>query len=264
VKRLPKYRLYVDEVGNSDLKSSHDPNHRYLSLTGVIIDLAYVRDVLHDEMERLKREFFGDHPDEPVILHRKQLVNRRYPFAALRDPLVERAFNARILQLLEQWEYVAITIVIDKLRHLEQYQVWRYDPYHYCLEVLLERYVLWLQDRMSCGDVMAESRGGKEDRRLKTSFARLYTEGSDYIPADRWQRRLTSTQLKVKPKAANVSGLQLADLIAHPSYRATRARRNNEALPANFGGQIAKILEASKYRRSPHGQIDRWGRKWLP
>jgi hypothetical protein len=30
-----KYRLYIDEVGNPDLESSHIPNHRFLSLTGV-------------------------------------------------------------------------------------------------------------------------------------------------------------------------------------------------------------------------------------
>src|SRR5437016_5157416 len=34
-------RMYVDEVGNADLKASSDPNHRYLSLTGVVIDLDY-------------------------------------------------------------------------------------------------------------------------------------------------------------------------------------------------------------------------------
>ena len=37
-----KHRMYIDEVGNSDLGASQDPNHRYLSLTGVVFDLAYV------------------------------------------------------------------------------------------------------------------------------------------------------------------------------------------------------------------------------
>ena len=32
-----KYRMYIDEVGNSDLNASTDPNHRYLSLTGVAV-----------------------------------------------------------------------------------------------------------------------------------------------------------------------------------------------------------------------------------
>jgi hypothetical protein len=70
--------------------------------------------------------------------------------------------------------------------------------------------------------------------------------------------------LKVKSKSNNIAGLQLADLLAYPSYRATLARQNNDSLPNNYGGQIAQILEESKYCRSTRGKINGWGRKWLP
>ena len=69
-----KYRLYVDEVGNPDMGASEDPNHRYLSLTGVILELGYVDAVVHPRVEDLKRRYFGSHADEPMILHRKELV----------------------------------------------------------------------------------------------------------------------------------------------------------------------------------------------
>ena len=46
-----KYRMYIDEVGNSDLGASDNPNHRYLSLTGVIFDLIYVQEVVFPEVE---------------------------------------------------------------------------------------------------------------------------------------------------------------------------------------------------------------------
>ncbi|MCX5675541.1 MAG: DUF3800 domain-containing protein, partial [Planctomycetota bacterium] len=130
--------------------------------------------------------------------------------------------------------------------------------------VLLERFVRRLESLGYEGDVMAESRGGKEDKRLKDSFARLVREGTDYVGAEKLADRLTSSQLKVKPKANNIAGLQLADLIAHPSFRATLARHNQEALAPTFGGEIAAILERSKYHRSPQGRIEGWGRKWLP
>ena len=259
-----KYRLYIDEVGNSDIGSSRNPNHRYLSLTGVIAELDYVRDVLHPELEGLKRRYFGSHPDDPIVLHRKELVNKEPPFAALDEPATAAAFNREFLEQLRQWEYTVITVVIDKLHHMEQYQVWRYDPYHYCLKVLIERYVRWLQNNTSMGDVLAESRGGKEDMRLKQSFERVYTEGSDWVPPELIQAHLTSRQLKVKPKANNIAGLQLADVIAHPSYKVALARHNGEALPQTFGGQIGQILEVSKYYRGPSGRIDGWGIKWRP
>jgi len=240
-----KYRLYVDEVGNSGLGANlQHPNERYLSLTGTIIEL--------------------DHVDEPLILHRKELVNRRYPFHELNNPDVERAFNADLLGLLRSLEYIAITAVIDKHEHLERYKVWRHDPYHYCQEILLERYVQWLESQDVVGDVMAESRGGREDRRLKESFNRIWHEGTRYVGGPSFAARLTSEQLKVKTKANNIAGLQLADLIAHPSYKYILCRHQKTAQPNNFGAQIARVLVDSKYLRSPTGSLDGWGCKWLP
>jgi hypothetical protein len=259
-----KYRLYIDEVGNPDLGASADPNHRYLSLTGVILDLAYVDDTVFPALEALKRTFFGSHPDDPIVLHRKELVNKKPPFEVLQDPAAEAAFNRELLALFQTWEYTVLTVVIDKLEHQQRYRTWRFDPYHYGLTVMVERYILWLRQRAVQGDVMSESRGGKEDRRLKDSFERVCQEGSDFVPPDQFQAHLTSRQLKVKSKANNIAGLQLADLMAHASFRATLARREGHPLAANFGGQIAAILEASKYHRNAAGVIEGWGRKWLP
>ena len=100
--------------------------------------------------------------------------------------------------------------------------------------------------------------------RLKASYRRVYNEGTEYEAVEEFGRFLTSRQLKVKQKTNNVAGLQIADLVAHPSYRATLARKNKQSLPLNFGGEIAQILEKEKYYRSPNGRIDGWGRKCLP
>lgn len=259
-----KHRLYIDEVGNADLNASSDLNHRYLSLTGVIIELDYVQKTLFPQLEALKNRYFGSHPDEPICLHRKELVNRRPPFAALRDVAVERAFNSSLLHLLRTADYTVITVVIDKLEHHQRYQVWRYDPYHYALAVLVERFIAWLREHNHMGDVMAESRGGKEDRRLKDSFEGIYLHGTEYVRPDEFARWLTSKQLKVKAKENNIAGLQMADLIAHPSFKATAARHAGHALTDNFGSEIAKILEEQKYYRNYKGKIEGWGRKWLP
>ncbi len=256
--------MYIDEVGNSDLGASQDPNHRYLSLTGVILELGYVDSVVFPALENLKRKYFGSHPDEPIIFHRKELVNKNFPFQALRDSAVEQEFNHEFLSLLRKLEFVAITAVIDKLEHQQRYQVWRFDPYHYGLTILVERYVLWLKRRNVFGDVMAESRGGKADRRLKDSFERVYSRGSDFVTAEEFAQCLTSRELKTKPKANNIAGLQLADLIAYPSFRASLASHHHTSLPANFGAKIAEILETNKYDRSPAREVDGWGRKWLP
>ncbi len=253
--------MYIDEVGNPDLFSSDNPNHRFLSLTGVVIELGYVGLTVHPEMEALKRRFFGAHPDDPIILHRKEIVNAKPPFQSLLDTEVRREFDDELLRLLASWDYTVITVCIDKKRHREKYKTWQYDPYHYGLEMLLERFVFFLNRRSAKGDVLAESRGGKEDRRLKDSFARLWDRGSDYVDHKQFEEALTSKELKVKPKANNIAGLQLTDLVAHPS--------RNEILHDNglfdkefppFARSVIAIL-ATKYDQRD-GRV--FGKKLLP
>ncbi len=263
---MPLYRIYVDEVGNHDLTHADNPNQRFFSLTGVILESEYTWDVFQPEMMQLKREFFQHDPDEPVILHRKELVNKRYPFQALRDPEVEHRFNTRLLALLEAWDYAVITVALDKLEHRNRYKVWHYQPYHYCMAVLLERFVRFLETENCRGDVMVESRGGREDRKLKDSYDRLYEGGTDFIGSERWQAQLTSKRLKVKPKKANIAGLQLADLIAHPSRREILLDHALlEDKRSIFGDQICAILQRGKYLRNRYnGRIEGYGKKLLP
>ena len=260
------YRIYIDEVGNHDMTHADDPNQRYLSLTGVIFESRYVINHVAPELDTLKREFFQRDPDEPVILHRKDMVNKRPPFEALRDPATEQRFNQAFLSMLEQWDFKVITVLIDKKAHHDQYTVWRYHPYYYCLAAMLERFVLFLHYGNHCGDIMVESRGSVEDRKLKESYRGLYERGTDHISAQRWQERLTSKELKVKPKSANIAGLQLADIVAHPSRREMLLQR--ELLDDDrhvFGDQVALLLQQCKYYRDGRtGRIDGYGRKFLP
>jgi hypothetical protein len=261
------YRLYIDEVGNHDLTHADDPNQRFLSLTGVILESRYVLDVLQIEMDQIKRQFFQRDPDEPVVFHRKELVNRRPPFEALRDAEIEKQFNTSLLTALARWDYRVVTVVIDKKSHRDQYQAWHFHPYHYCMTVMLERFVLFLHYGNHRGDVMVEKRGGKEDQKLAESYTRLYQRGTDNIPPERWHERLTSGQLKLREKRANVAGLQLADLIAHPSRREVLIE--NRLLDDDrdvFGDQICAILRQSKYLRHRWAShiIAGYGKKLLP
>ena len=255
-----KYRIYIDEVGNPDLESSDNPNHRFLSLTGIILELDYVKSVLHPQMEALKAKYFDYHPDDPIVFHRKEMVNALSPFQNLKDPDIRAKFDSELLTLLRSWQYVVISVCLDKKKHKETYTTWRYDPYHYCLAILLERYVLFLERVDAHGDTMAESRGGKEDIRLKDSFHRLWKNGTDYIHADDFHKTLTSKQLKVKPKANNISGLQLADLLAHPSRNEILYEQDLlHTRLAPFAKLIIKILQL-KYDR----QFDRvFGKKFI-
>lgn len=257
-----KYRIYIDEVGNADIESSDNPNHRFLSLTGVVLNLDYVSSVVHPQMEQLKSSYFASHPDDPVVFHRKEMVNAKDPFRVLRDPQTRERFDRGLLALLSSWEYTVISVCIDKKKHKDTYTTWRYDPYHYCLAVLMERFIFFLTQHHARGDAMAESRGGKVDMRLKDSFAGLWENGTPYVPPERFHEALTSKQLKVKPKLNNISGLQLADILAHPSRNEILGDHGLLEKPlAPFAVEIVRILQLKYYQRD--GVIEGCGKKLL-
>ena len=137
-------------------------------------NFGYVTAVVHPQLEEIKHKYFRAHPDEPIIFHRKEMMSGYPPFEGLKDPQTRANFDRDLLRLMTDWNYTVISVCLDKKKHKETYTTWRYDPYHYCLAVLLERFIFYLKRRNAQGDAIAESRGGKEDRRLKDSFERLW------------------------------------------------------------------------------------------
>jgi hypothetical protein len=259
-------RLYFDEVGNGDLKASaNDDNVRYLSLT-CIITLRTLHDAkFQPALDGLKAKYFGHLTAPPIILHRRELINRTGRFSVLHNLEVRNQFDNELLGLIEALPYRVITVTIDKRQHLNQYAVWKFDPYHYCMTCMIERYVRLLEEADLVGDVVGEARTKKVDKKLKSSFLRLYEAGTENVSGRVVRERLTSKDIKLEPKAANVAGLQIADLIAHPSFRAMRLTRENKEAPKDFGSKIVSILTQKKYRRAKHNnQITGYGLKWLP
>lgn len=137
------YRIYIDEVGNHDMEHVDDPNQRFLALTGVILSSEHTRSIFQPEFNAIKTEFFQHDPDEPVILHRNEMLRKVGAFKVLMDQRTRGRFNARLLYILGKMDYRVITVVIDKKAHRDQYLVWRSYPYHYCLKVLVERFVFF-------------------------------------------------------------------------------------------------------------------------
>lgn len=257
-------RLFIDEVGHHDMKATDDPNRRYLGLTGVIMELGYAEHEFTDAMNALKQELFGR---TDFVLHRRDILDKKQdPFKILNDVKVRERFDALLLTLIKDAKYRCITAHIDKKEHREKYVVWQFQPYHYCMTVMLERYVQALDRVGIVGDVMVESRGKKENKQLAKSYRRIVERGTDHVPATLFQKRLTSKEIKIRPKGNNIAGLQLADLIANPACRYLVCVRQKEKMQAPFGLAIVKILYTHKYLRCPWGdqRVTGWGTKRLP
>ena len=261
---MKRYRLYIDESGDHTYYNLEDSAKRYLGLTGIFIEGEYYRNTFQPEMEKLKQKHFPHNPDEPVILHREDIINRRGAFWRLRDAEKEKAFNDDLLQFLKEQTYRIITVVIDKNSHKNRYGEAAYHPYHYCLNAMLERYCGYLNFHNARGDVLAESRGGVEDRRLKTAYKRLYEEGTYYRDTNFFQKALTSCELKLKPKWKNIAGLQIADILAHPSKQEILIEKKRISdLGDNFGKQICQCIQTRYNQQVYDGRIWGYGKIFL-
>ena len=261
---MKRYRLYIDESGDHTYEDIKDPARRYLGLTACFVESEVYRTQFYPALEALKQAHFPHSPDEPVILHRKELINRRGPFWRLRDPENERRFNEAILHFLADQVYVLIAAVIDKRAHIERYSGAAYHPYHYCLAALLERYCGFLNRFNAQGDVMAESRGGTEDRQLKAAYRRLYESGTYFRDAAFFQKVLTSKEIKLKPKLANIAGLQVADLLAYPCKQEILAAEGRIEDPGEvFGKEICHCIGPKYNRRYRNGLVRGYGQVFL-
>lgn len=259
-----RFRLFFDETGTGDLHSAKkDPLQQYLSLTGIVI-----RQDIHDRyttrrLNLLKSDIFGN-PQNPVVLHRRELMTRDGIFAALHDDHLRAQFDARFAALVAEVPAPAFTVSIDKTQHVKKYKVWQFSPYHYVLTCLLERFVLWLNRTGNVGDVMGEARNPTHDAQLRRAFRFFYKNGTK-VRAEVIQRCLISGELRLEPKTSNIAGLQIADLLAHPAHRSYKFSRLGQPIPNDYGAFLATILERHVYDRKPGtNRIEGYGRKWLP
>jgi hypothetical protein len=260
------YRLYIDEVGTDDLTHVQDDRDRYLSLTGVATLVTHSSSYLAPSMAAIKSAVFRpEFDDPPVVLHRSDIVNFKGPFEALRNEAKKDLFDRSILKLMRVTEYSVITALIDKQWMLRQHHWQKTHPYHYLMEILLEKYVQFLERKKAVGDIMPESRSSK-DKFLQRAYNDIRATGTPFVQdVARINRAVPGRSLKFRDKKANIPGLQLCDLLAHPSHIEVRRRMGHPVIPGLFAAKVAKILEDQKYDRAAgSGKIIGYGIKHLP
>jgi len=259
-----RYRLYLDESGDHVFRRMEHSAHRFLCLLGCWFkNDAYV--VFHNELEALKQQFFPHNPDDPLILHREDIINRRGPFKTLQDPTIGAAFDQALLDLICAADFRLVSLVIDKGRLQERYGEMTTHPYHLAVGFMLQRYARFLNRINRKGDVLTESRGGREDRLLKDEYTRVFERG---IWKDRpafFQAALTTKQLKIKPKRAGTAGLQLSDILGHPLKQFVLEQNGRlEGTLAPFAQQIAAVVKDKWYCNPNSGRVDGYGMVLFP
>ncbi len=261
----PQYRLYIDESGDHYYSESDDPERRYLCLTGCFFELKYYRKEFQPKFEDFKiKHFSRDVDDRVIIFHRKELINKQGHFSSLKDSEKEKKFNSEFLELVKSAKFGVIAVVIDKKSHKERWSDIAVHPYHYCLLALVLRYVGFLNFNNATGDVLAESRGGKEDIQLKSDFTHFHKTGTPYVDASIFQKVLTSKEIKLKKKEHNIAGLQIADILAHPCKQdVLLCYKRIDKYYGKFGKRLLEIAKAKYNNRAVLNQINGYGRVFV-
>ncbi len=261
-----RYRLYLDESGDHvfhDEKTLRQPGHRYLGLLGCFLAREeYVS--FQGQLTELVDSHFPHDPDEAVSLHRSDIINRKGPFWRLRDEGRRTAFEESLVALLRHANFIMIIIIIDKFKLIKSYLA-PWHPYHTALGFMLQRYCGYLNHMNARGDVMAESRGRREDEFLANAYNHIYVHGDRYHRAPWHQRVLTSSQLKLKKKSANIAGLQLADILAHPVKQTALYEYGRIVSPEGvFGARLSGAVNEKYNRHLYDGRVEGYGRLLFP
>lgn len=264
--KVPVYRLYLDEAGDHTYKDLNYVSHRYLGLLGCIFERDSDYQKADADLRSLKETFWPKKdPDRPVVFHREEMVHCKWYFSIFKDENVRKKFDKKLIDFLSRQKFVIINVVLDKKAHASRYR-YPINPYQYCLTVMLERYCGWLKFRGSIGDVMAESRGGTEDRQLKAVYKDIYEKGtSQRANPEFFTAVLTSREIKIKPKVANIAGLQIADILAYPlkekMFFSRKIRTDN--FVGNFNEAIYEAVKNKLNRRVSTGKVEGYGEVFI-
>lgn len=188
------------------------------------------------------------------------MIHARKAFKNLREKAKREVFDNELLQVIQDAEFKVVAVVIDKHELRRSYGEAASHPYHLGLGFLLQRFTGFLNRISRVGDVMGESRGAKEDRLLKESYTRVFERGVWVTGANTFQSALATRELKLKPKNANIAGLQLADLLGHPvKHWVLKHYNHTNVEPTPFVKRLLQVVDGKFNRHLYDGRVEGYG-----
>jgi Protein of unknown function (DUF3800) len=227
--RFSDYVVYVDESGDHSL-ASIDADYPVFVLALCVFHKRHYSEKIIPAVEKLKFNYFGH---DSVVLHENEIRKQKGAFAFLSHLPLRKEFMGRVTSIMEASNFVLIACVVDKTR-LSKAAGAASNPYHIALGICLESLRNFLaekgQDQLQT-HVVVECRGKKEDSELELEFRRICdgdNPGNKHLPFD----------IVFADKKTNLTGLQLADLVARPvglNYiRPTQANQAFDLLKQKF------------------------------
>lgn len=236
-----EYIVYIDESGDHYLLDN-DPKYPVFVLTFCIFRKDKYIHAVVPKIQEFKFKYFGH---DNIVLHEHGIRKQKPPFAFLQNRERREVFLSDFNNCMKEIPMTVITAVINKTHHAEKYSN-PANPYPLALRSCMERTQMFLEGSGQggeCTHLIFECRGKAEDSELEIAFYRI----KDSTKAN--------FEIVFANKKANLIGLQLADVIAHPiGIKHLRPNQSNRAYD---------IIE-TKFHRSAAGVVDGYGLECFP
>jgi len=175
---------------------------------------SYHKKSLIPKLSKFKKELFGA---ERIVLHLVDYTRNQRGFERMKDKNFRECFYKGLNNLIEKTDFTLLSCIIDKTKHKGKYGMLAIDPYLLSLEVIIERFVMFLKEDEEKGVVIAESRGPQLDNELELAFLNLKIRGTRFLRPKDIAERIDN--FIIKKKEENIAGLQLADSLVTPIGR---------------------------------------------
>jgi Protein of unknown function (DUF3800) len=240
------YVVYVDESGDHSLTKINPQNPVFVLVFCIFGKQAFLDSVV-PAVQKLKFDFWGH---DGIVLHSHEIRKAHGDFNILLNAETRAKFIDRINQIIEAQPFTVIAAVIDKPRLNNRYFSPE-NPYDIALTFCMERLQRWLtenkQDK-TITHLMIERRGRTEDASLELQFRRIVAGHNSLGP-------MPNLDIRFMDKKHNSTGLQMADLVAHPIGR--------HIINPQQPNRSFALIEG-KIRRGPNGRTTGYGLKVFP
>jgi len=227
--------LFLDESGDHNLIKI-DKQYPIFVLGGIIIDQNYL-EILDNKVDEFKLKLFGT---KDIILHTADITRNKNGFEQLKEKEFREKFYSELNLLMNELEYNIVACVIKKDDHFSKYGDSAIDPYLLSLNVIVEKFCLYLRHHNEIGSIIAEKRDRTLDHELELSWLNLKIRGTKHLKGSQIEDSIES--LRLEHKHLNTNALQIADLIVSPIGRYVLGKN----LKKDFEIIKSKFLQLSK------------------
>jgi hypothetical protein len=202
-----EYVIFADESGDHGVTSVNPENPVFVLVFCIFKKTDYIS-IVKQAVAKLKIDFWGH---DLVVLHNHEIRKSTGEFTFLFDEETRRIFLHSLNEMVRGIPFSIAATAIDKryLSHTPHSTNLYVLALGSCLSQTLD-FLRQKQQQQLRTHLIVESRGKPEDRDLGLAF--------DQIAAQMLPERYP-LEIRFANKQTNSSGLQIADLVAHPIAR---------------------------------------------